>query len=379
MTTTVSASTSGEALAASTLVRPSPTIFRPEAFSSIDQEWRAFQFFHEQTIPALLKHTAFIRRYFNEFIPRVALYEPVVMHVVIAIATRHEMTMCSPAMLDEVSRLHKKHRAATWKMLTSLHMQPRVEMILVACSLLVTLENLEDAGDQSARSLLHLLSGIRILREAAAISKETSIYKEIVAGFLEPVFAQLEQVFSMFRTPFGCDVICPVTLSLPTIPARFLDCHAAKQSFFRVRQWWYYRIAYQQKAAEGFRETLSLLNEWYQVLRVYQMDLVPYDTVEIQRTGDLCYQYRYVLMAFHAATQHVKPEVDSVRNLLLDMSCPEKVAVTYSVPLPSLSDGVKLDHDMSSFPMDTQDGFRPDVEFLGITEGRCVLRTTISL
>jgi hypothetical protein len=194
----------------------------------------------------------------------------------IALATRQELLSCSPDNLLALSSVRSEAFSATIKALT----QPDCDLVAVLlCGLFfIGYECLQDPMDINPdTSVRHLGSGLRILEEYHTSNKtHTSSVTDIIREYLEPMYLQMEMMFSLFSTPVH--TIRDVSLSStaarrPVLPARFTNLHEARRWFLSIYRWQYHYRADGNKIWSATSSAFSIVRavfvEWYALIMAY--------------------------------------------------------------------------------------------------------------
>ncbi|KEF52993.1 uncharacterized protein A1O9_10901 [Exophiala aquamarina CBS 119918] len=170
-----------------------------------------------------------------------ALAEPAVRCMTIALATRQEAASCSPDDVHGLSRLQSNAFSSALHLLV--HPQPEISTlaVLMSCFLFVGYEAFQDPMEMTPPSVKHLGAGLRILedRSTMAFLPSTSSCAEAVHLYLEPMYLQLEMMLSMLMTPRAMYRRRNMNedLEQPKLSRRFQHLVAARVALYRICRW----------------------------------------------------------------------------------------------------------------------------------------------
>ena len=326
-------------------------------------ELRALSFFRERTSPSLSAFSKFTKQLWIEVIPQLSETISAVRHMTVALATRQELLSCSPEKLYELSAVRSQALSATIKDLT--HPQCDLVAVLMCGLFFVGYECLQTPMDINPdTSVRHLGAGLRILREYHAENPTyTDSTKRIIRDYLEPMYLQMEMMFSIFNTPIHT-IRDLFTIQLdaiqPRLPARFIDLQSARRAFFEIYRWHYHYRAETSRlwtpTSPAFRTVKTVYIEWYALVMAYndQLGGTPADVLEKQNLMTVVSHSSLLMVAMVHSTVSVStsaemsgeavgvtspylPNGGRLKTSVVDLTDPKYVTVTFIVDEDTLN------------------------------------------
>ena len=272
---------------------------------------RALLFFRECTIPSLSTFSKFTKQFWNELVPQLSETESAVRYMTIALATRQELLSCPPDSLHKLSQTRTNALSASVRRLT----QPTCGIVTVLmCGLFfIGYECLQDPMQISPEtSGRHLWAGLRILEEHHASNKrQTESASQVIHNYIEPMYLQMEMIFSMFQTPIHTSrhlSNAAADAERPKLPPRFTDLQQARAAFFKVYRWHYHYRANNKNhwtpSSPAFHAVRSLFLEWYTLIMAYNDTLsnTAKDTTERQLAMTIVSQWSLLMVGMVHST-----------------------------------------------------------------------------
>lgn len=361
-------------------------------------ERRALQFFRYQTSPILAAFSKFTQRFWEHFIARMALAEPAVRHMTIALATRQEGASCSPDDLYGLSRLRSHAFSSALQLLVRPEPQTSTLAILMSCLLFVGYEAFEDPTEMTAASVKHLGAGLRILEDQTTIATlpSTSSYAEAVHVYLQPMYLQLEMMLSMLTTPI-------VThrrqhsngdLGKPKLPSHFRHLIAARIFFYKILRWHFaFRAAQEANkwTPEGasFLTIRSLFLEWHRLVMLYNDTLPLTDLVQKRALLSMVSHWRlYMVALVHSAAaipgtsagtgSPYLPRGGRLKTSLVDLIDPDSVKISFILDKQTLPMLEFCDWSDSGLLCDPSLRIWPTAEVRKLADGRGLVQLVVS-
>lgn len=360
-------------------------------------ERRALQFFQYQTSPILAAFSKFTQRFWEDFIARMALAEPAVRHMTIALATRQEGASCSPDDLYSLSRLRSHAFSSALQLLVRPEPQTSTLAILMSCLLFVGYEAFEDPTEMTSASVKHLGAGLRILEDQSTMATlpSTSSYTEAVHVYLQPMYLQLEMMLSMLTTPIVTRrrQYLNEVLEKPKLPSRFPHLAAARISFYKIFRWHFaFRV---QEANEWTPQAASFLTirylflEWHRLVMLYNDALPLTDLVQKRGLLSMVSHWRlYMVALVHSAAtipgssagtgSPYLPRGGRLKTSLVDLMEPDHVKISFVVDKQTLPMLEVCDWSDSGLLCDPSLRIWPTTEVRKLADGRGFVQLVVS-
>ncbi|KAJ9613333.1 hypothetical protein H2200_003275 [Cladophialophora chaetospira] len=302
-------------------------------------------------------------QFFDQVIPLLSETESAVRHMSVALATRQELLGCPPDKLYDLSALRAEALSGAIKDLT----YPGCELVTVLqCGLFfIGYECLQDPMDINPdTSVRHLGAGLRILEEYhAGKATYTDSIIDIIQNNLDPMYLQMEMMFSMFNTPIHT-IRDPISVQdvtrRPRLPARFTDLQGARRAFFEIYRWHYhFRAGSSQPwttTSPAFLSVKAVFLEWHALVMAYNDTLgdAPAEVLQKQSLTTLVSHWSLLMVGMVHSTASAStsttlsgantgtgspylPNGGRLKTSIVDLSDPEEVVVTFIVDARSLS------------------------------------------
>jgi hypothetical protein len=305
--------------------------------SSSLQEHRALMFFLEKTAPVLQGFTSFTGRFWESLVPQLGQSEPSIRHIIVALASRHEMVTSPGQYAHNTSELCLTHHLAAIKRLREISAHSQIVTILVSCLMFVAFENLENTDKTSVSGLPYIIVGLKLLDERASITRtSTNCNFDMIGSLIKPMFSQIKLVLSLFCTPSsGEDGIFRGSRSTrPDLPDSFQDIHSAQRCFFQICRW-RYEIPNPENlwssSSQHFSEIRVLFSQWHNLLVSYR-DTLPEENVhERQAVASLLSQDQLFQHALEYSARHDIPESCRTRPYVIDLTRPSEIVVSFKI------------------------------------------------
>lgn len=348
------------------------------------EEQRAFQFFHEKTAPMMATFTSFTKHFWTLIVPQVAASQPSVRHLAIALASRQEKELVTST--SEVTRLQileTKHYASSLSSLTKGPTLGDMEVLLLASALFLGYGNFDDLERQSAQHLIHLGSGLRILHERADSLRPTGD-SEIIDQLVQPMFARLELMYSVFMAPYyPASYSVPVEPAQPVLPLKIGSILQARRLYVRICCYRYHRTFREQPwscVAPGFLVIRQMLLDWYHLVLAYQGETNAQSEAEQQRIAVMLSQFRLLFVAFiysgrtdlHSGEGHLRPsQVELVEK--------EQVSILFDLPARYLRLLPGLDWESEPLKDPLQVRLWPEADIISTSEYSVAMSVTFQI
>jgi hypothetical protein len=179
-------------------------------------------------------------RYLFEYVvPQVSHSETAIRHQIVAAASLQELRLNVSNRPKLASVLYHVHYGRALELLGTMEVSSKPHVMLISCLLFIAMENIRNVPQQA---YLHLQHGLQILqrwkRSQSSCGLSTSA-DDMIASFVEPVFAQLEAAASMVRIS-GIKAVGSLQWKPPIIPDTFQTLSEAREKFFELGQWLYF-------------------------------------------------------------------------------------------------------------------------------------------
>jgi hypothetical protein len=299
------------------------------------RERRALLFFDERTGPTLTGFTSYTEIFWVSVIPQLCQSEPAIRHIVIALATKHEAVLneSDSVSSEELSLYCTSQHSLAINSLTEQSCPPNTEILLVSCVAFIAFERLQDPTGLDGRYLDYVVSGLKILRERANSRQaaETDEFN-MIDNFIEPMFFQIELLFSMFCNPqrIFANSTQQYQQPCPNIPSAFSSLHSARDSFFQICTWRYTLFHAGRpwsSTSAAFLEIRTLMIRWQDAFDGYLVTVLPSDSTEMKRAYSLRQQVQLLVGAMlYSGRDDVSPYMCSIPEVV-DLSIPSKILV----------------------------------------------------
>ena len=233
------------------------------------------QFFQEMTIPLLGRYNSAADLLFAKIIPRFSESETPIKHQLVAIAATQEQFNDTKAPKPEAGVVATKHYGAALKILADRSNVPGMQVMLISCLLSIALENFRS---DTRSSVLHLQSGLQMLREwkdeHRTEPRTLSEVDEIIYGYIEPIFAQLEATAAMTGDDGSVYGQGGEGLHFrrPRIPNAFRDFSSAREKFFEIG-YWLHTLNNQyplfRTDSPAFKDLEELWDQWARAFNIF--------------------------------------------------------------------------------------------------------------
>ncbi len=344
------------------------------------EEQRAFCFFRETTAPMLSTFTAFTDYFWKTTIPQVSHSEAVIWHMLVAIGSRQEQVSSAPYRPGDVDHLYMKHYSQALRIATQSKREQAVEVVLMACMMFIVWENVQDIATFTSGGLFHLISGLNILREwRRCCGTDVRPRSGIIRTVIEPMFAQLEIVLSVFSMPPSVmGIVGDPQEAQPQLLTSFPSLLVAQKLFIDIWRWRFQQRGAWTASSTAFKEVQILLVRWHGLLVSYVRALPDEEMMEKQRGATLIAQYRLLYLALVYSTRTDVPETHRVRPSLVDLSHPGKISLIYVLPPCATSEQFDLIWRGAVTPAQDQIRLWPITETAQSSGHRGLIRLTSS-
>ncbi len=360
---------------------------RPASFSTLDlvkardygtsnpEEVRALQYFLEVVAPSASTYNSRTKDFFAYLIPQVAQSEAAVRHLAVAVAARQESMASSTDTAVTLARVQSKHYVAGLNALSQSKASSE-DVMLLASALFITLGQLETLEEQRAQSLFHLVAGLKILIERLHTKKPS----HIIDTYIQPIFARMESMMSIFMLPQDPDaILCTVEPKELDLPTQFSDLKEAREAWCAIVCWRYREEARSQpwtSNSESFQDTRALMLRWNQLLMAYAGKAALGSPQELQRTIAMISEFRFLFIAMMFSVRNDLHIQDQVRPSFVNLIVPGEVSVTYHYPQRTLDMLPELDWEVDKFDDPLQVRLWPIVDAVKRSETAGVVRMT---
>lgn len=276
-------------------------ISSPSADYSDPMESRALQYFRERTVPVLSNFASVAREFFSSTILQAGHTDSIIKHMIIATASLQEALICTPSQYNANRWYFGQHYSKAIALLTGPGTNPSVETVLMSCLLFLTCESFQGS---TMAGLLHIYSGLKILREWRASKRQKTIAAgsadDLIEHQIDPIFARLEAQTSVYRSTgqshYSLYSENPARLqTIPSVPKSFKDLFLARDSLDEVMQWMFHVLDMNRRSkpeASAIFQLRTLLDSWHLVLNAYVASLADHDHLERRTASALEIHYR---------------------------------------------------------------------------------------
>ena len=225
------------------------------------------QFFNENTMPMLMNFNSAADHFWRFIVPQMSQQQDAIKHQMIATGSMHESFLGFGTGSVNPQQIANKHYGKALHELGT-RSSPPAHVMLMSCLLSIAMETVSNGSDTS---IMHLQSGLQVLREWKLMSQARTATDELIEAWIEPIFAQLEATASMAGMTEIPNFIAPseqLAWRTPKLPTSFPDLLRAREKFFELGQWLYFQLLedplFYTAGNIHLEGTMELWTEWYQ-------------------------------------------------------------------------------------------------------------------
>lgn len=302
------------------------------------REERALAFYMNRTRKEIAGFTSFTDRFWNTLIPQLCVTEPAIRHVAISVATRHEaITMGKSEELEQFclqQHMHALH------LLSTLDRLKHQDLLMLSCIALIAFDRLADTSGMDGRYLIHVMSGLKILRERRTVASSVPVSlscSTLIDIFIEPMFRQMELMFCMFCPPTKVLASEHTWLSTakPQIPSTFPNLKTARDLFVEICVWRYnpslWGIRWTADSI-AFQEIWNLVLHWHNSFESFVATLESAGPLAHEKAEAIKQQVCLLVGAFKYSAEDSMYAGACCYPTLVDLRTPSKLQINVRVP-----------------------------------------------
>lgn len=273
----------------------------PDGYGKDPLEQRAFSFFRNQTAQRFIWTSPVSKDFFERFVPQVAVSEPLIWDVVVAMAMKHE----EYASLDDGQVIQCRTNAlAKYTKAVSTLANPcfaaKPDVAVLGAILLGAYFNMVE--DSLTTGVEHIIHGQRILQENCR-SKPIG-GQAYVRACMSTMLTEVALVTAAYSQPPE-SATCTVTSieQPPQLPLQLTNLPQAKRLLYDIFRYRTYLMTQRLRSNEAspVANTELLLTKWYALLRQFRASCTS-SSVEAHAASHMMFQFKLCCMGLSPAS-----------------------------------------------------------------------------
>lgn len=284
---------------------------------------RALTYYRERVAPTLACFAIEAQDFFNVTVPQASHSQPVIKHMVIAIASLQEAIESSPSEMAQCRVIFGRHYSNAVAELTQRDGPPPTEVVLISCLLFLACENFQGS---TLAGLLHIQSGLKILQDWKTSQRQQCITNgstdDLISTQIEPIFTRLETQMAVYTAPRAPESPYPSPGSVhlqkpPVLPSSFANLFGARDSLDDIMQWTFNGLSLEDQPFTSLTATIisrKLLHNWLQAMKVLTNSITSHGLVEARTASALLVHYRVISIWLDERTATIETTYDKYRD-----------------------------------------------------------------